>query len=149
MCLRVGAAVRHRPTDAFHHLKKLRDAGIVDSERQGLWAYYYVTPGALQRAIRMAELSMKTSDHVAAAQTVVIELWNAAEIVAALLAAGAGGNSARLRPLARQRLREDTVRRAATARSDCPRDRRPSRIGRHPPCPASLQPRRFPSRAVV
>jgi ArsR family transcriptional regulator, arsenate/arsenite/antimonite-responsive transcriptional repressor len=30
-----------------HHLKKLRDAGIVDSERQGLWAYYYVIPGAL------------------------------------------------------------------------------------------------------
>lgn len=30
-----------------HHLKKLRDAGIVDSERQGLWAYYYVRPGAL------------------------------------------------------------------------------------------------------
>ncbi|MBK8293225.1 MAG: metalloregulator ArsR/SmtB family transcription factor [Solirubrobacterales bacterium] len=25
-----------------HHLKKLRDAGIVDSERKGLWAYYYV-----------------------------------------------------------------------------------------------------------
>ncbi len=31
-----------------HHLKKLRDAGIVDSERQGLWAYYYVTPGVLK-----------------------------------------------------------------------------------------------------
>ena len=30
-----------------HHLKKLRDAGIVDSERQGLWAYYYVIPGSL------------------------------------------------------------------------------------------------------
>lgn len=30
-----------------HHLKKLRDAGIVDSERQGLWVYYYVVPGAL------------------------------------------------------------------------------------------------------
>ena len=30
-----------------HHLKKLRDAGIVASERQGLWAYYYVLPGAL------------------------------------------------------------------------------------------------------
>lgn len=30
-----------------HHLKKLRDAGIVDSEKQGLWAYYYVIPGAL------------------------------------------------------------------------------------------------------
>ncbi|TMK23890.1 MAG: helix-turn-helix transcriptional regulator, partial [Actinobacteria bacterium] len=31
-----------------HHLKKLRDAGIVDSERQGLWAYYYVRPDALK-----------------------------------------------------------------------------------------------------
>jgi ArsR family transcriptional regulator, arsenate/arsenite/antimonite-responsive transcriptional repressor len=30
-----------------HHLKKLRDAGIVDSERRGLWAYYYVRPQAL------------------------------------------------------------------------------------------------------
>ncbi len=32
-----------------HHLKKLREAGIVDSERQGLWAYYYVLPGALDQ----------------------------------------------------------------------------------------------------
>jgi ArsR family transcriptional regulator len=31
-----------------HHLKKLRDAGIVDSERRGLWAYYYVRPEALK-----------------------------------------------------------------------------------------------------
>jgi ArsR family transcriptional regulator len=31
-----------------HHLKKLRDAGIVDSERRGLWVYYYVLPGALK-----------------------------------------------------------------------------------------------------
>jgi ArsR family transcriptional regulator len=31
-----------------HHLKKLRDAGIVDSERQGLWAYYYVIPDSLK-----------------------------------------------------------------------------------------------------
>jgi ArsR family transcriptional regulator, arsenate/arsenite/antimonite-responsive transcriptional repressor len=31
-----------------HHLKKLREAGIVDSERRGLWAYYYVRPDALQ-----------------------------------------------------------------------------------------------------
>ncbi len=30
-----------------HHLKKLRDAGIVDSERRGLWVYYYVLPDAL------------------------------------------------------------------------------------------------------
>jgi len=31
-----------------HHLKKLRDAGIVDSERRGLWAYYYVIPDGLE-----------------------------------------------------------------------------------------------------
>ena len=31
-----------------HHLGKLRAAGIVDSERRGLWAYYYVLPDALK-----------------------------------------------------------------------------------------------------
>ena len=31
-----------------HHLKILRDAGLVGSERRGLWAYYYVIPGALE-----------------------------------------------------------------------------------------------------
>ncbi len=31
-----------------HHLKVLRDAGLVGSERQGLWAYYYVIPDALE-----------------------------------------------------------------------------------------------------
>ena len=30
-----------------HHLKVLRAAGIVDSERRGLWAYYYVRPDVL------------------------------------------------------------------------------------------------------
>ena len=30
-----------------HHLKVLRDARIVGSEREGLWAYYFVLPGAL------------------------------------------------------------------------------------------------------
>jgi ArsR family transcriptional regulator len=31
-----------------HHLKVLREAEIVGSERQGLWAYYYVIPDALK-----------------------------------------------------------------------------------------------------
>ena len=30
-----------------HHLKVLRQAGLVQSERRGLWAYYYVRPRAL------------------------------------------------------------------------------------------------------
>lgn len=31
-----------------HHLKVLREAGLVGSERQGLWAYYYVNTEALE-----------------------------------------------------------------------------------------------------
>jgi ArsR family transcriptional regulator, arsenate/arsenite/antimonite-responsive transcriptional repressor len=31
-----------------HHLKKLREAGLVGSERRGLWAYYYVNRDALK-----------------------------------------------------------------------------------------------------
>src|SRR6188768_1471356 len=31
-----------------HHLKVLREAGIVGSERKGLWAYYFVIPDALE-----------------------------------------------------------------------------------------------------
>jgi ArsR family transcriptional regulator len=31
-----------------HHLKVLRDAGIVSSERRGLWAYYFVNPDSLE-----------------------------------------------------------------------------------------------------
>jgi ArsR family transcriptional regulator len=30
-----------------HHLKVLRQTGLVGSEKQGLWAYYYVLPGRL------------------------------------------------------------------------------------------------------
>ena len=32
-----------------HHLKVLREAGLVASERNGLWAYYYVRPEAFDR----------------------------------------------------------------------------------------------------
>jgi ArsR family transcriptional regulator, arsenate/arsenite/antimonite-responsive transcriptional repressor len=31
-----------------HHLKVLREAGVVGSERRGLWAYYYVKPDAVK-----------------------------------------------------------------------------------------------------
>jgi ArsR family transcriptional regulator len=35
-----------------HHLKVLREAGIVGSERMGLWAYYFVIPDALKELSR-------------------------------------------------------------------------------------------------
>lgn len=31
-----------------HHLRKLRDAGLVGVQRRGQWAYYYVLPDALK-----------------------------------------------------------------------------------------------------
>ena len=43
-----------------HHLKVLRKAGIVDSERRGLWAYYYVLPEALEELL-MAERPTRRS----------------------------------------------------------------------------------------
>jgi ArsR family transcriptional regulator, arsenate/arsenite/antimonite-responsive transcriptional repressor len=35
-----------------HHLKVLREAGIVGSERRGLWAYYYVNADSVQELSR-------------------------------------------------------------------------------------------------
>ena len=32
-----------------HHLKVLREAGLVDSERRGTWVYYWILPPALAR----------------------------------------------------------------------------------------------------
>ena len=32
-----------------HHLKVLREAGIIDSERRGTWIYYRLVPAALER----------------------------------------------------------------------------------------------------
>ncbi len=32
-----------------HHLKVLREAGLLDSERRATWVYYWVIPGALQQ----------------------------------------------------------------------------------------------------
>jgi ArsR family transcriptional regulator len=32
-----------------HHLKVLRSAGIIDSERRGTWVYYRLVPAALNR----------------------------------------------------------------------------------------------------
>lgn len=30
-----------------HHLKVLREAGLIDCERRGTWVYYWVVPGKL------------------------------------------------------------------------------------------------------
>ena len=38
-----------------HHLRILRDAGLVDCRKKGLWAYYYVRRDALGRAREVIE----------------------------------------------------------------------------------------------
>ncbi|MEV0611734.1 metalloregulator ArsR/SmtB family transcription factor [Nonomuraea sp. NPDC050404] len=32
-----------------HHLKVLREAGLIDSRRRGTWVYYWIIPAALKR----------------------------------------------------------------------------------------------------
>ena len=32
-----------------HHLKVLREAGLIASERRGTWVYYWILPGVLNR----------------------------------------------------------------------------------------------------
>ena len=46
-CNMVAPLGKSQPT-VSHHLKVLREAGLVDSERRGLWAYYYVIPDAME-----------------------------------------------------------------------------------------------------
>ncbi|MBE1485201.1 ArsR/SmtB family transcription factor [Plantactinospora soyae] len=56
-------------TDAFeltgptisHHLKVLREAGLVDSQRRGTWVYYWVVPGRLGSLSRLLDTSAMTS----------------------------------------------------------------------------------------
>jgi len=46
VCDLVDAFDLSQPTIS-HHLRLLRDAGIVESERRGTWAYYRLVPEAL------------------------------------------------------------------------------------------------------
>ena len=53
VCDFVGALGLAQPT-VSHHLKVLRDAGLVESSRRGTWAYYRLVPeavGALRTAL--------------------------------------------------------------------------------------------------
>jgi ArsR family transcriptional regulator, arsenate/arsenite/antimonite-responsive transcriptional repressor len=38
-----------------HHLKVLRDAGIIDGERRGTWVYYWPVPATLERMAGLLE----------------------------------------------------------------------------------------------
>jgi ArsR family transcriptional regulator, arsenate/arsenite/antimonite-responsive transcriptional repressor len=46
-----------------HHLKVLRDAGLIDSERRGTWVYYWVLPEALARLSGLLARLLSRSPH--------------------------------------------------------------------------------------
>jgi ArsR family transcriptional regulator, arsenate/arsenite/antimonite-responsive transcriptional repressor len=43
-----------------HHLKVLREAGIIDSERRGTWVYYRLVPAALERMAALLSAQGRT-----------------------------------------------------------------------------------------
>ncbi|GAB2814155.1 metalloregulator ArsR/SmtB family transcription factor [Actinoallomurus bryophytorum] len=48
VCDLTGAFELTAPTIS-HHLKVLKQAGLIDSERRGTWVYYWIKPAALER----------------------------------------------------------------------------------------------------
>jgi ArsR family transcriptional regulator len=48
VCDLTGAFELTAPTIS-HHLKVLKQAGLIDSERRGTWVYYWIDHAALQR----------------------------------------------------------------------------------------------------
>jgi len=45
----LSAAFRLSQPTISHHLKVLREAGLIDSERRGTWVYYRLVPSALEK----------------------------------------------------------------------------------------------------
>jgi ArsR family transcriptional regulator, arsenate/arsenite/antimonite-responsive transcriptional repressor len=61
--VRVRGAARPQQSTVSYHLKQLLDAGIVAREKRGSFAYFSVTPGALQR---VGELLIAPAEPLAA-----------------------------------------------------------------------------------
>jgi ArsR family transcriptional regulator, arsenate/arsenite/antimonite-responsive transcriptional repressor len=57
-------------TDAFdvkgptisHHLKVLREAGLIDCQRRGTWVYYWLIPSALTPLAQLLDTSDQSAD---------------------------------------------------------------------------------------
>ena len=55
-----GAFALTGPTIS-HHLKVLREAGLVDSDRRGTWVYYRLVPAALALLAGLLDVSTVTA----------------------------------------------------------------------------------------
>jgi ArsR family transcriptional regulator len=47
-----------------HHLRVLREAGLIDSERRGTWVYYWVIPNALGALSQLLDASSVSTSGV-------------------------------------------------------------------------------------
>jgi ArsR family transcriptional regulator len=56
VCDLTGAFPLTGPTIS-HHLRVLREAGLVDSERRGTWVYYRAVPGVLKRLAGLLDVA--------------------------------------------------------------------------------------------
>ena len=55
VCELTGAFDLSAPTIS-HHLKVLRESGLVDSQRRGTWVYYRVNPDVLARVAAVVDI---------------------------------------------------------------------------------------------
>ncbi|ROT33467.1 metalloregulator ArsR/SmtB family transcription factor [Micromonospora sp. HM5-17] len=44
-----------------HHLKTLRETGLVDAERRGTWVYYRARPGIMRQLASLLQIGMPAS----------------------------------------------------------------------------------------
>ncbi|WP_395111185.1 ArsR/SmtB family transcription factor [Actinomadura sp. SCN-SB] len=61
VCELTGAFAVTAPTIS-HHLKVLRQAGLIDSERRGTWVYYWIVPHALKQLAGVLALPDTVTD---------------------------------------------------------------------------------------
>ena len=54
------AALPVKQPTVSHHLKLLRAAGLIDCERRGLWAYYFVKRDALRQLYHRVNRQLQT-----------------------------------------------------------------------------------------
>lgn len=56
----ISAGVEVSQPTVSHHLKVLRDAGLLISERRGSWVYYTAVPEALDSLARLLDAGVPT-----------------------------------------------------------------------------------------
>ncbi len=65
VCELTGAFTLAGPTIS-HHLRVLREAGLIDCERRGTWVYYWIVPAKLSALSQLLDVPAASPDPVRA-----------------------------------------------------------------------------------